>query len=96
MPYWGWFRPQATGRLPAAFSRPGLDSGRDASPSTPLPANTPDIVLHDSNQAEFAGYVKGSPTRWRWAVGTGTPIGSTPRSTYSLRPAVQGLPHAAG
>ncbi|MFB7253734.1 hypothetical protein [Streptomyces nojiriensis] len=51
-------------------------------------------MLNDSNQAEFAGYVKGSPTRWRWAVGTGTPISSTPRSTYSLRPAVQGLPHA--
>lgn len=62
VPYWDWIHPQATGKFPAAFSQPGLDSGRNENPSTPLPANTLDIVLHESNQAEFAGYVKGSPT----------------------------------
>lgn len=61
IPYWDWLHPQATGKFPAAFSQPGLDSGRNEDPSTPLPANTLDIVLHESNQAEFGGYLKGSP-----------------------------------
>ncbi|WP_327739636.1 tyrosinase family protein [Streptomyces nojiriensis] len=61
VPYWDWIHAQATGKFPAAFSQPGLDSGRNENLSTPLPANTLDIVLHESNQAEFGGYVKGSP-----------------------------------
>lgn len=61
IPYWDWLHPEATGKFPAAFARPGLHmSGRNENP-TDLPPNTLQIVTEETKWSEFGGYPKGDP-----------------------------------
>jgi hypothetical protein len=61
IPYWDWLHPEAIGKFPLAFAKPGLFmSGRNNNP-TDLPPDTLQIVMEETNWNEFGGYPKRDP-----------------------------------
>lgn len=61
IPYWDWLHPEASGKFPAAFAKPGLFMPGRNNTHTELPAETLQIVTDEIDWHEFGGYPKGDP-----------------------------------